>query len=136
VVATLTTPPIIGLIGTLLRRLKGSRHVYWSMDLHPDASLALGRDVARNPVGRGLAWLSDAVYRKGRPVVGLGPYMADRVAAKRVRANRSVTIPVWSRRDEVYPCPAEDTPPAPVAGPGGEVRRAVLGQPRPGARLR
>ena len=43
VVATLTTPPIIGLIGTFLRRLKGSRHVYWSMDLHPDASIALGR---------------------------------------------------------------------------------------------
>ena len=33
VVATLTTPPIIGLIGTILRRMKGSRHVYWSMDL-------------------------------------------------------------------------------------------------------
>ena len=49
-VVTLTTPPIIGLIGTLLRRLKGTRHVYWSMDLHPDASLALGRMSPRNPV--------------------------------------------------------------------------------------
>ncbi len=42
-VVTLTTPPIIGLIGTLLKRLERTRHVYWSMDLHPDASLALGR---------------------------------------------------------------------------------------------
>ena len=42
-VVTFTTPPIIGLIGTILKRLRGSRHVYWSMDLHPDASLALGR---------------------------------------------------------------------------------------------
>ena len=50
VVVTLTTPPIIGLIGTILRRLKGTRHVYWSMDLHPDASLALGRMSRRNPV--------------------------------------------------------------------------------------
>src|SRR3954447_12093472 len=38
VVAPLATPPIIGLVGTLLRMFKGSRHVYWSMDLHPDAS--------------------------------------------------------------------------------------------------
>ena len=51
VIVTLTTPPIIGLIGTLLRRLKGSRHVYWSMDLHPDASLALGR-MSRAQPGR------------------------------------------------------------------------------------
>ena len=42
-VVTLTTPPLIGLVGTLLKRLKKARHVYWSMDLHPDASLALGR---------------------------------------------------------------------------------------------
>ena len=49
-VVTLTTPPIIGLVGTLLKRLKRTRHVYWSMDLHPDASLALGPDVAAEPV--------------------------------------------------------------------------------------
>ncbi len=50
-VVTLTTPPIIGLIGTLLRRLKGTSHIYWSMDLHPDASLALRRMSRRNPGG-------------------------------------------------------------------------------------
>src|SRR5581483_5166620 len=81
-VITLTTPPIIGLVGTILRRLKGSRHVYWSMDLHPDASLALGRMSRSNPVVAGLSWLSDRVYREADTVVVLGPYMADRIAAK------------------------------------------------------
>ena len=47
--------PFIGLIGTLLSRLKGTPHVYWSMDLHPDASLALRRMSPRNPLGRA-AW--------------------------------------------------------------------------------
>ena len=103
VVATLTTPPIIGLVGTILRRLKRSRHVYWSMDLHPDASLALGRMSPRNPVVALLAWLSDFVYRQADKVVVLGPYMADRILAKRARPDRVTTIPVWSRRDEVYP---------------------------------
>jgi glycosyltransferase involved in cell wall biosynthesis len=109
-VVTLTTPPIIGLIGTLLRRFKGSRHVYWSMDLHPDASLALGRMSRRNPVVAWLAWLSDAVYRRADKVVVLGPYMADRVLAKRVRPERVATIPVWSRRDEIFPMPREGHP--------------------------
>ena len=81
-VVTLTTPPIIGLIGTLLRRLKGTSHIYWSMDLHPDASLALRRMSRRNPAVGGLAWLSDHVYRQADRVIVLGPYMADRVLAK------------------------------------------------------
>ncbi len=109
-VVTLTTPPIIGLIGTLLRRLRGTPHVYWSMDLHPDASLALGRMTARNPVVRGLAGLSDFVYRQADRVVVLGPYMADRVLCKGVRPDRLETIPVWSRRDEVYPVDREANP--------------------------
>jgi colanic acid biosynthesis glycosyl transferase WcaI len=107
VVATLTTPPIIGLVGTFLRRLKGSRHVYWSMDLHPDASIALGRMSPKNPVVKWLAWLSDTVYRQADKVVVLGPYMADRIAAKKVRRDRLAIIPVWSRRDEIYPLPRE-----------------------------
>jgi glycosyltransferase involved in cell wall biosynthesis len=110
VVVTLTTPPIIGLIGTLLRRFKGSRHVYWSMDLHPDASLALGRMSRANPVVAWLAWLSDFVYRQADTVVVLGPYMADRISAKGVRHHRLAMVPVWSRRDEVYPLPRAGHP--------------------------
>lgn len=109
-VITLTTPPIIGLIGTLLRRLKGSQHVYWSMDLHPDASLALGRMSIKHPVVAGLAWLSDSVYRQADRVVSLGPYMADRLLKKRVRSDRLIQVPVWSRRDEVYPLAREGHP--------------------------
>lgn len=109
-VVTLTTPPIIGLVGTILRRLKGSRHLYWSMDLHPDASLALGRMSRSNAVVAALAWLSDFVYRQADKVVVLGPYMADRITAKGARADRIAQVPVWSRRDEVYPLPREGHP--------------------------
>jgi glycosyltransferase involved in cell wall biosynthesis len=109
-VVTLTTPPIIGLIGSILSLLKGTRHVYWSMDLHPDASLALGRMSPRNPVARGLGWLSDLVYRWADQVVVLGPYMAERIIAKGVGPERVATVPVWSRRDEVFPVPREANP--------------------------
>ena len=109
-VVTLTTPPIIGLIGTLLRKLRGSCHVFWSMDLHPDASIALGMASKRNPMIAALAWLSDAIYRQADRVVVLGPYMADRIRAKGVRDSRISEVPVWSRRDEVYPIPRAGHP--------------------------
>ena len=86
---TLTTPPIIGLIGTLLKRLQGSRHIYWSMDLHPDASLALGGCRARSLFGDFMRWLSDPVYRQADKVVVLGPYMADRIALNKSPPSRS-----------------------------------------------
>ena len=105
VVTTLTTPPIIGLVGTVLRRLKGTRHVYWSMDLHPDASIALGRMNPRNPVVAWLRGLSDLVYRQADKVVVLGPYMSDRITGKGARPDRVEEIPVWSRQDEIYPMP-------------------------------
>jgi glycosyltransferase involved in cell wall biosynthesis len=104
-VITLTTPPIIGLIGTALRWLKGSVHIYWSMDLHPDASLALGRMQPRKMWVRALARLSRFVYQSADHVVALGPYMADRIALKKVAAERITAIPVWSCRDEIYPIP-------------------------------
>lgn len=119
-VVTLTTPPIIGLVGAILRRLRGSCQVYWSMDLHPDASLALGRMSRKNPLVAALSWLSDAVYRTADRVVVLGPYMADRIRAKGVRDGRLVEIPVWSRRDEVYPLPREGHPMRASLGLGGK----------------
>jgi glycosyltransferase involved in cell wall biosynthesis len=110
VVVTLTTPPIIGLIGTMLKWTKKSRHVYWSMDLHPDASLALGRMSPKSLFARAMQGLSNFVYRRADRVVVLGPYMADRIALKGVPPKRLAMIPVWSDRDEIYPTPRDANP--------------------------
>ena len=110
VVVTLTTPPIIGLIGTLAKIFKRSKHVYWSMDLHPDISLEMGLMSRRHPVARGLAWLSSEVYRRADRVVALGTHMAGRVFAKKVKREKVAIIPVWSRRDEIFPLAREGHP--------------------------
>ena len=72
---TLTTPPIIGLIGLILGRLKGTKHVFWSMDLHPDPKgpLVLDvRDLGRRPgsmleLSRDVAAPADL----GTPMIGV-----------------------------------------------------------------
>ena len=40
-VLTLTTPPLICLLGTLVKRMRGSRHFIWEMDLYPDIAVDL-----------------------------------------------------------------------------------------------
>jgi colanic acid biosynthesis glycosyl transferase WcaI len=109
-VVTLTTPPLIGLVGTVLKAIKRCKHVSWSMDLHPDASLALGKMKPGNPAVRILSWLGAHSYRRADRVVALGPYMGKRLLDKRVKPERLREIPVWSRRDEVYPIPIAGHP--------------------------
>ncbi len=109
-VVTLTTPPLIAVIGLLLQIIRGSAHVYWSMDLHPDASLAIGQMSRQKLPLRLLQKLSDALYRHADRVITLGPYMTDRIHDKGVPLDRIVAIPVWSRRDEVFPLPREGHP--------------------------
>jgi len=108
-VVTLTTPPLIALIGLLLQVFKKSTHVYWSMDLHPDASLALGQTRQRFALQL-LQKLSDSLYRRADRVITLGPYMTDHIHRKGVPMERISVIPVWSRRDEVFPLPREGHP--------------------------
>ncbi len=110
-VVTLTTPPFIGLVGTLLKRLKRTRHVYWSMDLHPDASLALGRMSPKSLFAR-VHELAERLRlspgrpgRRPRPVHGR-PDRAQRASPP----ERIATIPVWSERDEIYPTPRDANP--------------------------
>ncbi len=50
------------------------------------------------------------IYRQADRVVVLGPYMGQRIRDKGVRSEDLVTIPVWSRRDEVYPLPRAGHP--------------------------
>lgn len=110
ITVTLTTPPLVGLIGALLRIFKKTKHVYWSMDLHPDASFALGGLSRRKPLGAILERLNAAVLKGADRVVVLGSYMADLALGKGTRAERTRIIPVWSRRDEVYPLPDRANP--------------------------
>ena len=115
-VVTLTTPPIIGLIGTLLQAAQGIAARLLEHGPPSRRQPGARADVAAQACCRPAdVWLSGFVYRQADQVVVLGPYMADRIALKGVAPDRIATIPVWSRRDEIYPTPARRQPAAQVA---------------------
>jgi glycosyltransferase involved in cell wall biosynthesis len=80
------------------------------MDLHPDASLAIGRMKPRGAAAKLFSWLARRIDRQADRVVALGPYMADRLLARGVRPNRLSVIPVWSRADEFNIPPRDENP--------------------------
>ena len=106
----LTTPPILCFLGAIARVLRGQRYGIWSMDLHPDAEIASGMLRPRGIVGRLLVWANDVGYRQADFVVDLGAYMKARIVAKGVAPERTHTVHVWNRAEEVQPTLPDENP--------------------------
>jgi len=99
-VVFLTTPPLISLIGRIVRAVRGQRYAIWSMDLHPEAEIAAGMVAAKSVVGRALAWLDARAYRGADFVVDLGAYMRERVLKKGVLPEKAHTVNIWGGRSD------------------------------------
>ncbi len=89
-----TDPPLLGLLGALLKLRWGSRFVYYCQDLYPDIAEATGG--VRN---RGLLWMLERAnriaYAKADAIVVLGEDMRRRIVGKGVAAEKIVIIPNW-----------------------------------------
>lgn len=110
VVVCFTTPPFIAIVGLLLRQVKGTRCVYWVMDVYPDVAVASGIMHEDAPLTRILERLHRRVLRSADAVVVLGRCMRDRVLAKGVPAERVHLIGVWSDSEEIDPTIRADNP--------------------------
>jgi glycosyltransferase involved in cell wall biosynthesis len=106
VVVCLTTPPFIALIGVLLRWMKGSRFVFWTMDLYPDVPIAAGVLKPGSLAHRTFDALDRFCLRRADLVVVLGRCMRERVLSKGVDPARVVLITPWSDPVEVPNTPA------------------------------
>jgi len=95
----LTTPPYIPLLGLVLRSLRGTKLVYWAMDLYPDVLLATGVLHEKSALTWVLESLNRIALSHADRVVVLGRCMEDRVREKGVDLSRVRRIPVWS---EIY----------------------------------
>ncbi|MCS3650104.1 glycosyltransferase involved in cell wall biosynthesis [Salinibacter ruber] len=109
-IVTLTTPPLLPLVGTIARRVRGQAYGIWSMDLHPDAEVATGMLEDDGVPARLLHALNDAGYRNADFVVDLGAYMKRRIRRKNVPDDRLHTIPVWNKKEEIAPIEHDENP--------------------------
>jgi len=109
-VVFLTTPPLLSFLGAIAKRLRGQRYGVWSMDLHPDAEIASGMLRPTSFAARALEWMNAVGYRQAEFVVDLGAHMKARIVAKGVRPERTHTVHVWNRKEEVEPTPRAANP--------------------------
>ena len=103
VVVTLTTPPVLSLVGWLVTAVRGGRHYIWEMDVYPDIAVALGVLRAEAWWTRGLGWALDAVRRRADGVIVLGESMRDRLMGHGIPAGRLFVAENWADGEEIRP---------------------------------
>jgi len=94
-IVTLTTPPLLGLHGTMAKLLTRVPHITWVMNLHPDCAIELGMMDRRKWFVRLLNELSSQSLRRADRCVALGRCMADRLVNKGVKERNVRLIPLW-----------------------------------------
>lgn len=104
VIVALTTPPYLGLLASVVAKLRGCRSVDWVMDLYPDVMRAHGMLSEQSGLYRMLRGASAFYLRRSALVVTLGPDMEARARAYHGRFVPSLWVPLWAgRREEVSP---------------------------------
>lgn len=98
-----TTPPFISLVGWVLRTLRGTKFVYWVMDMYPDVPVVCGVMKEGALSTRFFEGVDRFCLRRADRVVVLGRCMRERVLAKGADPSKVEHIGVWSDQSEVKP---------------------------------
>ena len=108
VVLSLSSPPMVGVLGVAAARVRGARSVYWVMDVYPDVAFELGVLRRGSLGGRVLGAMSRFALRNSHRVVALGETMAARLDRTGRRAVD--VIHNWADETAIHPRPVEGHP--------------------------
>ena len=116
-----TSPPLVGVIGTIVGLVRRVPVTYWVMDLNPDQLIALGKLSARSVVARSLAMVNRVILRRSTLVVALDEFMAARLVRIGARPERMRIIPPWPPDERLQPPPRASNPFRMAHGLGDEL---------------
>ncbi|MGD0497911.1 MAG: glycosyltransferase family 4 protein [Bryobacteraceae bacterium] len=105
VVLTLTTPPLLSLIGTLMKLLRGARHFSWEMDVYPDIAVDLAVLRRGSFLDRAIGALADFSRRRADRVIALGASMRGRLIARGTPSDKIAVAENWADGSVISPRP-------------------------------
>jgi len=110
VCVALTTPPFVGSIGVLYKRLRRTPLVLWAMDLYPEIAAAVGVIRRSSIEYRLLQKLARWIYRHVDRAISLGHEMTRHLVEEGLAPERITVVPSWSPGEAVKPCDDDQTP--------------------------
>ena len=113
ILLALTQPPLIGLIGLIIGRLRGMRVVALVQDVYPDVAIALGTLKRRSLGAKFFDWLNRRSLRGMDRIIVLGECMRDRIRAKvgDERSGRIDIIHNWADGELIRPLARDEANP-------------------------
>jgi glycosyltransferase involved in cell wall biosynthesis len=105
VIVTLTTPPLLSLIGRLVSRVRGSRHFIWEMDLYPDIAVDLEVFRAKSLLTKFIGFLADHPRHHAHGIIALGDDMRERLIARGIPPDKIHVVHNWADRSEIHSHP-------------------------------
>lgn len=109
-VLTLTTPPLVSLVGTLLKIICGSQHFIWEMDVYPDIAVDLNVLRQKSIVTRFIGFLADLSRKRADGIIALGEDMKARLVARGIPAEKVIVAENWADGEQIVPGPFSDGP--------------------------
>lgn len=103
VIVTMTDPPLLLVLGSLLALLKGAKSVHWAQDLYPEVAETLAVIRPHGFAARCLRWLSTFCLRQHDRVVCIGRCMRERLGKRGIHHTQLALIPNWADTDRVQP---------------------------------
>ncbi len=110
IVISMTTPPLISLLGGAIKLLRGSRHFIWEQDLYPEIAVDLEYLKPGGLTHRITGMLADAVRRHADGIIVLGPCMRDRLIARGVNPEKIFIAEHWASSKAITPMPRPGDP--------------------------
>jgi colanic acid biosynthesis glycosyl transferase WcaI len=92
---SLTTPPLISLIGLMLSKLKSTYSIIWVMDVYPDIAVAYGVIRKNGLAYRIMSCFNKIVYQNASAVISLGETMTERLLSVGIAQDKLYTIHNW-----------------------------------------
>lgn len=105
IVITMTTPPLLGVVGLLVQRLRGAKHYIWEMDLYPDAAVDLQVLRATSPLTRVMSFIADFARRRASAIIVLGECMRARVISHGIPPELVEVAENWADGSLLHPAP-------------------------------
>jgi colanic acid biosynthesis glycosyl transferase WcaI len=109
-VVTLTTPPLLSLVGLWAQLIRRCRHVIWEMDAYPELAIQLGAIRANSVFAGILTWAASQTRSFADQVMVLGPCMADRYRANGLRDEQIAVIENWPSGADIQRRPLPSSP--------------------------
>jgi len=105
VVVTKTDPPMLLVIGPLLRFLKGGRLVHWAQDLYPEVAEEAGVFRKRGVRASVLRFLSTLSIKSHDLTLAVGECMADRIESRGIHRSKIRVVPNIGIERGIKPMP-------------------------------